>query len=232
MPTAILIDGGYFLKRFPSCYPGRDRRDPALVARTAFEISLSHLKEVFGRRDSGTETILTRELHRIFFYDCPPLQKRAHYPVSRRPVDFSKTAEATFRLGLHQELRKTRKMALRLGHLADHGEWQLRPGILKSILGGSRQFSDLKDDDFTYEAKQKGVDMRIGIDIAALAYKKQVDQIVLLAGDADFVPAAKLARREGIDFILDPMWRDIHESLSEHVDGVRSTCPRPVQARE
>ncbi len=47
--------------------------------------------------------------------------------------------------------------------------------------------------------------MRIGLDIASLAYKKQIDQIILIAGDSDFVPAAKLARREGIDFILDPM---------------------------
>ncbi len=28
----------------------------------------------------------------------------------------------------------------------------------------------------------------------------QIDQIILIAGDSDFVPAAKLARREGIDF--------------------------------
>jgi uncharacterized LabA/DUF88 family protein len=42
------------------------------------------------------------------------------------------------------------------------------------------------------------------LDIASVAYKRQADQIVLVAGDADFVPAAKLARREGIDFILDP----------------------------
>lgn len=34
--------------------------------------------------------------------------------------------------------------------------------------------------------------MRIGIDIASLAYKKQVEQIILIAGDSDFVPAAKL----------------------------------------
>ncbi|WP_255251341.1 NYN domain-containing protein [Pseudomonas indica] len=46
--------------------------------------------------------------------------------------------------------------------------------------------------------------MRIGVDVASLSFKKQVDQIVLIAGDADFVPAAKMARREGIDFILDP----------------------------
>ena len=51
------------------------------------------------------------------------------------------------------------------------------------------------------------MNMRIGIDISSLAIKKQVDQIVLFAGDADFVPAAKLARREGVDFVLDPMWR-------------------------
>jgi uncharacterized LabA/DUF88 family protein len=69
--------------------------------------------------------------------------------------------------------------------------------------------------------------MRIGTDIATLSYKRNVEQIVLVAGDADFVPAAKLARREGLDFVLDPMWKDIHPSLNEHVDGIRSTCPKP-----
>lgn len=69
--------------------------------------------------------------------------------------------------------------------------------------------------------------MRIGVDVASLSFKKQVDQIVLIAGDADFVPAAKMARREGIDFILDPMWQTIPDGLMEHIDGLRSTCPRP-----
>ncbi len=107
----------------------------------------------------------------------------------------------------------------------DHAEWRLKEGKLKQLLGGKLRFEDLSDDDFEYEAAQKGVDMRIGLDIASLAYKKQVDQMILIAGDSDFVPAAKLARREGIDFILDPMWHTIHPSLHEHVDGVRSTCP-------
>ena len=65
--------------------------------------------------------------------------------------------------------------------------------------------------------------MRIGLDIASLAYKHQVDKIVLIAGDSDFVPAAKLARREGIDFILDPLGGNIKDSLSLHIDGLR-TC--------
>ena len=95
------------------------------------------------------------------------------------------------------------------------------------MLKGKIQFEDLKEHDVVPNARQKGVDMRIGIDISALAIKKQVDQIVLIAGDADFVPAAKLARREGVDFILDPMWQSIPPGLNEHIDGLRSTCPRP-----
>ena len=68
--------------------------------------------------------------------------------------------------------------------------------------------------------------MRLGIDIASVAFKKQVNQIVLISGDADFVPAAKLARREGIDFILDPMWAPIRPQLYEHIDGLRSVCQK------
>nr|WP_232309505.1 NYN domain-containing protein [Luteibacter yeojuensis] len=71
--------------------------------------------------------------------------------------------------------------------------------------------------------------MRIGIDVSALAFKRCVDQIVLIAGDADFVPAAKQARREGIDFVLDPLWAHIPDGLQEHVDGLRTTCPRPAE---
>lgn len=64
--------------------------------------------------------------------------------------------------------------------------------------------------------------MKIGIDIASLAYKKQVDQIILISGDSDFVPAAKMARREGIDFILDPMRAPIKDDLFEHIDGLET----------
>jgi len=64
--------------------------------------------------------------------------------------------------------------------------------------------------------------MRIGLDIASLACKKKVDQIILIAGDSDFVPAAKLARREGLDFILDPMEATISADLFEHTDGLKS----------
>jgi len=216
-----LIDGGFMIRRFRSCYPKRDHTDPLVVAKTAFELALSHLEEKNHSR---------RDLYRIFFYDCPPLQKLAHLPVTRKSVNFARTPQAVFRITLHDELRKLRKVALRLGHLMDRAEWKLKEGKLKLLLGGILRFEELSDEDFEYEATQKGVDMRIGLDIASLSFKKQVDQIILVAGDSDFVPAAKLARREGIDFILDPMWHPIHPSLNEHVDGVRSTCPNPARS--
>ena len=86
-------------------------------------------------------------------------------------------------------------------------------------------FADLTEADFCVEIDQKGVDMKIGLDIASLAYKKQVEQIILISGDSDFVSAANLARREGIDFILDPLGAPIKPDLFEHIDGLR-TCDK------
>ena len=43
--------------------------------------------------------------------------------------------------------------------------------------------------------------------------------MILIAGDSDFVPAAKLARREGIDIVLDPMGAAIAPDMNEHIDG-------------
>jgi uncharacterized LabA/DUF88 family protein len=80
--------------------------------------------------------------------------------------------------------------------------WRLRGHPLEQLLSGERQFYALADQDFEYDVFHKGLDMKIGLDIASVAYKKQADQIVLVAGYDDFVPAAKLARREGIDFVL------------------------------
>ena len=63
--------------------------------------------------------------------------------------------------------------------------------------------------------------MRLGIDIASLAYQKIVNQIILIGGDADFVPALKLARKLGIEIVLDPLTTDkIRDSLSEHIDYI------------
>ncbi len=162
----------------------------------------------------------SEHLYRIFFYDCAPLTKKVHLPVSKRSYDLSKTPQAITRADLHKHLRTVRKVALRLGRLHDVSDWRMKTDCQKRILAG--ETPNLTDDDFELDITQKGVDMRLGLDIASLAFKKQVDQIVMVTGDADFVPAAKLARREGIDVVLDPMWQGPAPDLAEHVDGIRN----------
>lgn len=80
------------------------------------------------------------------------------------------------------------------------------------------------------DLRQKGVDMRIGLDIATITLKRLASTVILIAGDADFVPAAKLARREGVQFILDPLWQSVSDDLFEHIDGLQTVLKRPGQA--
>ena len=162
-------------------------------------------------------------LYRIFYYDCPPLDKTVYHPLLQKNIDFRHLETYSWTIDFFNELKKQRKVALRLGELSsENAHFALSPDCVKKIFSGNLPISDISESDFSISFKQKGVDMKIGLDIASLAYKKQVDQIILIAGDSDFVPAAKLARREGIDFILDPMWSTIKDSLFEHIDGLNS----------
>ena len=165
-------------------------------------------------------------LYRIFYYDCLPLGKKVHNPISKKVVDFSKTEEYAFRMDLLESLKRKRKVALRIGTLKDNNNWQIYPGRVKELLSGKKKLKDLADNEIFLEVRQKGIDMKIGVDIATLALKNFVDTIVLFSGDSDFVPAAKLARREGIDFVLDPMRANVEPQLFEHIDGMKSVSPK------
>jgi len=96
----------------------------------------------------------------------------------------------------------------------------------------ARKLRDIQEDDLVLELRQKGVDMRLGIDITSIVLKKQADTLVLVTGDSDFVPVAKLARREGAEVILDPMWQAIRASLHEHIDGLYSVLGNEADRAE
>jgi uncharacterized LabA/DUF88 family protein len=81
----------------------------------------------------------------------------------------------------------------------------------------------LEEDDLVPDLKQKGVDMKIGLDVAWLASKSIVERIVLVTSDSDFIPAMKFARREGVQIVLVTMGhRLIKRELKVHADELRS----------
>lgn len=113
---------------------------------------------------------------------------------------------------------------MRYGKLAEaQAHFNLTERAFRKLCNRTLKFDDITEKDCVLNVDQKGVDMKIGLDIASLAYKHQVNQIVLISGDSNFVLAAKLARREGMDFILDPLGAPIKPDLFEHIDGL-NTC--------
>lgn len=208
--TAILVDGGFYRKR---AYSKKGDKTPEERATELFEYCLKHLSDKNG----------THKLYRIFYYDCPPLDTRVYHPYSKRIENLRSTTTYKWTHEFFDELLKKRKVALRLGKINPNStRYILNDQILKALCSGTKLWTELAAEDFRLVMDQKGVDMKIGLDIASLAYKKQVNQIILISGDSDFVSAAKLARREGIDFVLDPMGATIKDDLFEHIDGLMS----------
>lgn len=211
MKTAILVDGGFYRRR---AYAAYGDKTPIERAEELYAYCKRHL----------TSHGENNELYRIFYYDCPPMAAQVYHPLTQKNVNFAKSSTFTWATEFFDALKKKRKMALRMGELSEQqAHYTLKDNVLNKLLRGEKNMEDLEEKDFLFHVDQKGVDMRIGLDIASLSYKKIVDQIVLISGDSDFVSAAKLARREGIDFILDALHTNIKPNLFEHIDGLR-TC--------
>ncbi|MBO2680160.1 NYN domain-containing protein [Shewanella algae] len=222
--VAVLVDASFFLKRLKffkrSYFPSEPELTPKQVVQVLNHCIKRHLN------DGKTNTY--QHLYRVFYYDSPPLDIKVHYPLANpgettcRVLDFSKQPETIHRNEILTEVKKQRKFALRLGTIKHDKQWKLSDRALNDVLKGTRKFEDLTNDDFYYSMRQKGVDIKLGVDITTIAQKKLVDKVVLLAGDSDFVPAAKLARTNGIDFVLDALRNNIDPSLHEHIDGLVS----------
>ena len=210
--TAILVDGAFYRRRSLHLFGDKS---PEQRANELVWYCRRHLKGASEQEDN--------RLYRIFYYDCPPIEGNLYHPLLQKAIPMGKSPTHDWSIAFFRELINKRKVALRMGKIQERESgFRVKAKSMKKLCRGEIEVDQLTERDFEPDFTQKGVDMRIGLDIASLAYKRLVSQIILIAGDSDFVPAAKHARREGIDFILDPMWQSIRPELNEHIDGLRS----------
>jgi uncharacterized LabA/DUF88 family protein len=145
-------------------------------------------------------------LFRTFYYDCLPFHKVIK-DTTGKSIDYSQSDVYKKQMLYLNSLRSIDQFALRLGELAFSG-WKLnsyKPKVQKPVP------------DF----RQKGVDMKIGLDMAWMAGKRTVDKLVLVTGDSDFISPIKHVRREGIQVYLHPMKTSfIRSELKEHADFI------------
>jgi uncharacterized LabA/DUF88 family protein len=208
--TAILVDGGFYRSRARTLWGHKKPEDRVMELR---DYCYKHLNDNYENR----------YLYRVFYYDCPPISKNIYNPITQRTEDLSKTSEFAWMNSFLNGLKHQRKFALRMGQINDNQlHYSLKPEATKKILRGELKLEEILQSDLMLNIEQKGVDMRIGVDISSLVFKSQINQIILISGDSDFVPASKQARREGVDFILDPMRAKIRDDLFEHIDGIRT----------
>ncbi len=224
MRVALLIDGGFFLRRLPRFTDSGILADPDRANEEIGRLVDGHLRHINLISNAANRYSL---LYRCFFYDAYPYTKRGHLPVSKQAIDYAKSDQALFRLALFERLRNRPNFALRLGEVRRDRQWTIREKSQNDLLARRRTVAELTDSDFEPGFRQKAVDMRIGLDIASITLKKQANTIVLVTGDSDFVPAAKLARREGVRIILDPLWQRVDPDLFEHIDQLHCPFPRP-----
>jgi uncharacterized LabA/DUF88 family protein len=129
----------------------------------------------------------SENLLRILYYDCAPYSGEVKLPVSGDPFKFEGSD------GWLKRLSEKDLFAVRRGVLKFRGFKPKKIPILTEPL---------KDEDFKPDFEQKGVDMRIGLDIANYAVTRAVDRLILMTGDTDCLPAMKHARIAGLQITL------------------------------
>ena len=200
---AILLDGGFLIKKLQPVLGRFPEADD--IERFCVNIK--------GEMGPGI-------LLRIYFYHAPPAKADLVNPISRHKVDLSKTKAYFNHRKLLDGLELKPDFAVRLGETSVN-QWRFGNSAMKSLLRTRRQ---VQASDLIPNVSQKGVDLRIGLDISRLALCRFVDTIVVVTGDSDLVPAFKFARREGVRIDLKCLGHGVRRDLKGHADRVLHSC--------
>lgn len=176
-----------------------------LVRRAGMQYTPDYIEQVGKACLDPSETPL-----RILYYDCAPFNGTVPLPVSGQPRVFNQSDSWL------NDLAQRELIAVRLGVLKFRGFTPKRIPVSAATL---------QDSDFKPEFEQKGVDMRIGLDIASFAEQRTVDRIILISNDTDCIPAMKHARIRGLQVVLARFDNNTPApELLRHADFVRDVA--------
>jgi hypothetical protein len=197
----ILLDGGFVTKRLRERL-GRPPVSEDVLAECA--------------RIGSHPSVTGHDLLRVYFYDAPPADGVLVNPLDGSRLDLGESSTCAAARQLHDRLELCPDFALRMGEVVVHG-WQVGSRARQDLTKTRRS---LKPRDLVPVIQQKGVDLRIGLDIARLALRRLVELIVVVTGDSDLVPAFRFARREGIRVYLDHLGGPVRRQLKAHADRI------------
>jgi uncharacterized LabA/DUF88 family protein len=195
METALMIDGAFIRKKFRSAM----KKD----------ISASDIQGIVTKI-LGLVHIPDRN-YRVYFYDCKPCSEKTSLPISHSPHNFEASPQYAKGMRLIKETKLLPFFAVREGMLSFNG-WTLKPACYST--------NPLTDSCFTPNLKQKGVDIKIGLDVAWISFNHIAGNIILVTGDSDFVPVIKTARRSGVFVYLYTLGHNVKKELLENVDVI------------
>jgi uncharacterized LabA/DUF88 family protein len=212
---AALIDGAFLIRKLEA----RLRRFPTAQDIESVALSITEHACVAG---------LSRL--RVYFYHASPATQTLVNPISKKQIVLGTTQVFVNHAQLLRDLETLPDFALRLGE-TDITGWRVGNTAFQSIL---RQPRLLRASDLVPAITQKGVDLRIGLDIARLALTQSVEAIVAITGDSDLVPAFKFARREGLRVFLCHLGHGVKRGLPAHADRTIEIAlpPRAASHRE
>jgi len=146
------------------------------------------LKNYFSEADIDYETF-SKELCKIV--DAKILRTYFYYcmPLIRKENKEDKLRHAKMQKFI-QKLKRLPRFEVRLGKL--------------QVIGGV--------------FKQKMIDVLMSLDIVDTSFERQVDHIIVVAGDSDFVPAIKKAKEYGSIVHLFYHRNSVHNQILDEVD--------------
>lgn len=204
---ALLVDGAFMCKRLGAMTgaKGQPKTPPSALA------VLAECGKLLAHPSLSGYGLL-----RIYYYDAPPATGLITNPLDKKTTNLGRTPQFAAATAFQDTIELAPDVALRKGELSCRG-WRVKEAALKQIAKTGRA---LRPGDLAPNLEQKGVDLRIGLDIARLSLQRLVEVLVVVTGDSDMVPAFKFARREGIRVYLSFMGAPVKRDLKAHVDQI------------